>query len=164
MRQCVVGEGRSTVIGRVDFFLSYAGPDRPWAEWAAGQLEAAGYSVELDVWDWAAGSNFVLNMNDALGRAGRILALYSVAYFQRERFTGAEWTAVLAERPAATGFRRLVPVRVEEVKPPPILAALVYRDLFGLDERRACEELLTAVGGLRHPSTTPPFPGATSAS
>ena len=28
--------------------------------------EEAGYSVELDVWDWAAGRNFVTEMSDAL--------------------------------------------------------------------------------------------------
>jgi hypothetical protein len=32
-----------------DFFISYAGPDRPWAEWMAWQLSAAGYTVVLDV-------------------------------------------------------------------------------------------------------------------
>ncbi|MET0416360.1 MAG: FxSxx-COOH system tetratricopeptide repeat protein [Actinoplanes sp.] len=143
-----------------DLFISYAGPDRPWAEWAAQQLEAAGYTVELDVWDWAAGSNAVLKMNEALTRAQRVLALYSSAYFEPERFSGDEWTSVLAERPDATGRRRLVPVRVQDVKPPPILAPLVYRDLFGLDEQRAREELLHAVGGARRPVGRMPFPAA----
>ncbi|MGI5212921.1 FxSxx-COOH system tetratricopeptide repeat protein [Plantactinospora sp. CA-290183] len=146
--------------GWVDLFVSYAGPDRPWAEWAAFELEAAGYSVELDVWDWAAGSNTVLNMNDALGRAGRVLVLYSAAYFERDRFTVDEWTAVVAERPDAEGRRRLVPVRVAEVKPPPILSPLLCGDLFGLDERRAREVLLAAVGGPVRPSDRPSFPGA----
>ena len=40
---------------RKDFFVSYAGADQEWAEWVAWQLEQAGYSVELDVWDWPAG-------------------------------------------------------------------------------------------------------------
>jgi hypothetical protein len=146
----------------VDLFVSYAGPDRPWAEWAAQRLEAAGYTVELDVWDWATGSNAVLNMNDALGRARRVLALYSVAYFDRQRFTVDELTSVLAERPDDDGKRRLVPVRVQEVKPPPILAPLLYRDLFGLDEQRARQELLTAVGGPQRPTTPSPFPGDVS--
>ncbi len=146
-------------VGRIDLFVSYAGPDRPWAEWVAQQLIAAGYTVEVDVWDWAAGSNTVLNMNDALARADRVLALYSAAYFERERFTVDEWTAVMAERPDAGGGRRLVPVRVQEVKPPPILAPLVYRDLFNVDETAAREELLSAVGGPRRPSTPRSFPG-----
>ena len=55
---------------RVDFFVSHAGADRAWAEWVAWQLIDAGYSVELDVWDWAAGRNFVTAMNEALARCG----------------------------------------------------------------------------------------------
>src|SRR5215813_6141669 len=83
---------------RLDVFVSYAGPDRSWAEWAASQLRTAGYSVELDA-DWQAGDNVVLRMNDALERAGRILMLWSPAYFERNRFTTDEWTAPMAERP-----------------------------------------------------------------
>jgi hypothetical protein len=32
-----------------DFFVSYAGRDRPWARWAAALLESGGFSVEFDV-------------------------------------------------------------------------------------------------------------------
>ena len=56
---------------RVDFFVSHAGRDRAWAEWVAWQLADAGYAVELDVWDWAAGKNFMTAMSDALDRAER---------------------------------------------------------------------------------------------
>ncbi|MFI7598838.1 FxSxx-COOH system tetratricopeptide repeat protein [Actinoplanes sp. NPDC049681] len=144
--------------GRPDLFISYAGPDRPWAEWAAWQLIKAGYEVELDVWDWAAGDNVVVRMNDALTRADRLLALYSPAYFARDRFTADEWTAIMAVSPHADGRRRLVPVRVTEVQPPPLLVPLAWRDLFGLPEERARQELLAAVGGPRRPGTAPPFP------
>ena len=44
---------------RKDFFVSHAGADRAWAEWVAWQLTDAGYTVELEVWDWAAGQNVV---------------------------------------------------------------------------------------------------------
>ncbi|MFC0527885.1 FxSxx-COOH system tetratricopeptide repeat protein [Phytohabitans kaempferiae] len=147
----------------VDVFVSYAGPDRPWAEWVASQVEAAGRTVELDVWDWAPGSNAVLKMNDAL-TAGQVVALYSKAYFERDRFTGDEWTAVLAQRPDAEGRRRLVPLRLEDVKPPPVLAPLVYVDLFGLDEAHARDAVLSAVLGPRRPTGPVPFPGAVAVS
>jgi TIR domain/WD domain, G-beta repeat len=142
--------------GPVDVFVSYAGPDQQWAEWAAWQLEEAGYSVELDVWDWAAGENVLLRMSDALDRARVVLALWSPEYFQQSRLTTAEWTAVMA-RP---GQRRLVPVRLTAVDPPPILRSLLWRDLFGMDKPRAKEELLAAVGGPRRPLAEPGFPGA----
>jgi hypothetical protein len=66
---------------RVDFFVSHAGADRAWAEWVAWQLTDAGHAVELDVWDWAAGENFVTKISDALDRAGRVVALWSAEYF-----------------------------------------------------------------------------------
>jgi TIR domain len=43
----------------VDLFISHAEADRVWAEWVAWQLLDAGYTVELDVWDWIPGQNFV---------------------------------------------------------------------------------------------------------
>jgi hypothetical protein len=71
--------------GRTDFFVSHAGPDRPWAECVAWRLKEAGYRVELDVWDWVAGQNFVAQMSDALDRADQVTAMFSAAYFERTR-------------------------------------------------------------------------------
>jgi tetratricopeptide (TPR) repeat protein len=161
----VVGQGIDVVTSpEVDFFVSYAGPDRPWAEWVAKNLEQAGCTVELDVWDWAPGDNAVLRMNDAVTKADRVVALYSAAYFERSRFTTDEWTAVMARRPGPDGRRRLVPLRVAEVDPPGILASLVYRDLFGLAENDARAALLSAVG-VTGPRTgvAPRFPGSAGA-
>ena len=113
----VAGAGRDTGVvsgERTDFFVSHAGADRAWAEWVAWQLEQAGYTVELDVWDWAAGRDFVVAMSDALDRADRVVALFSAAYFDRSRYTTEEWSAATAHVPGAEGDR-LVPVRVEEV-------------------------------------------------
>jgi hypothetical protein len=45
-----------------DFFISYTGSDERWAEWIGWTLEAGGFSVVIQKWDFAAGSNFVLNM------------------------------------------------------------------------------------------------------
>ena len=84
---------------RSDFFISHAGADRAWAEWTAWQLTDAGYSVELDVWDWAAGQNFVTAMSDALGRCDRVVALFSAAYFDRSRYTTEEWSSAVLHVP-----------------------------------------------------------------
>jgi TIR domain len=155
--------GRDTggVVGdRADFFVSHAGADRAWAEWVAWQLTEAGYTVELDVWDWAAGQNFVLAMNDALARCDRVVALFSAAYFDRSRYTTEEWTAAAVHLPG-TERNRLVPVRVESVPAedmPPLLQPLVYRDLFGMAEEQARQVLLEAVAGPRRPGQAPPFP------
>jgi hypothetical protein len=70
--QCAWRDTGWTGGERVDFFVSHAGADRAWAEWVAWQLADAGYSVELDVWDWAAGQNFVtaisLEITDSAGQ------------------------------------------------------------------------------------------------
>jgi hypothetical protein len=147
-------------LERVDFFISYAGPDRPWAEWAAWQLTDVGFVVELDVWDWESGDNIVLRMNDAVMRADRVLAIFSSAYFEEFRFTTDEWTAVVGDRHGLDGLRRLVPVRVEPVDPPSLLAPLLCRDLFGLGQQAARAELLAAVSYQRRPTTEPALPTA----
>ena len=146
---------------RVDFFVSHAGADGAWAEWVAWQLIDAGYSVELDVWDWAAGRNFVTAMSGALARADRVVALFSRAYFEPERYTTEEWSASLVHLPGVAAGR-LVPVRVEEVPAdlvPPLLRPLVSRDVFGVAEEEARRVLLAAVAGPARPASAPGFPG-----
>src|SRR5690348_14995809 len=138
---------------RVDFFVSHAGADRAWAEWVAWQLGTAGYTVELDVWDWTPGRNFVTAMSDALDRADRVVALFSEAYFERPRWTTEEWSAAL---------RRLVPVRVQDVPPeriPSVLRTLIFCDVFSVDADQARRVLLAAAQGPRRPDGEPEFPG-----
>ena len=145
---------------KVDFFVSHAGVDRVWAEWVAWQLDQAGYSVELDVWDWAPGRNFVTAMSDALDRCDRVLALFSAAYFDRSRYTTEEWSAAVIQRQGSREGR-LVPVRVEDVpveQMPSVLRPLVFCDVFGLDVEQAQRVLLEAVARPRRPDREPVFP------
>jgi hypothetical protein len=134
-------------------FVSHAGPDTGWAEWVAWHLQSAGYAVELDRWDWAAGDNFVSRMREALDAADVVVALFSEAYFEPGRFSEDEWTAVVTAR------GRLVPLRVQEMTPPRLLRPLLARDLFGVDQHVAHRALLEAVGGPARPSAAPDFPG-----
>jgi hypothetical protein len=137
-----------------DFFISHAGRDTAWAEWLAWQLQQAGYTVELDVWDWAPGEDFVARMSAALESAGRLLAVCTEAYFASV-FGGAELRAAFAQRMAAEG--RLVPVLVEPVALPPLYAPLIHLDLTGLDEAAAAARLRDRLAGGR-PTGPPPFP------
>ena len=146
---------------RKDFFISHAGSDRAWAEWVTWQLTQAGYRVELDVWDWAAGQDFITKISDALDQCDRVLALWSAEYFSRSRYTSREWSAALADVPGSTQDR-LVPVRIEDVpagQVPGILQPLVYRDLFDLPEEEARRVLLEVARGPGRPGQTPAFPG-----
>ncbi|HEX3961162.1 MAG TPA: FxSxx-COOH system tetratricopeptide repeat protein, partial [Trebonia sp.] len=146
---------------RRDFFVSHAGADRAWAEWVAWQLIDAGFTVELDAWDWPVGQNFVLAMSDALGRCERVLGLFSAAYFDRSRYTTEEWSAALLHGPGRDGGR-LVPVRVEDMPAeslPQVLRPLLFCDLFGKDAAEARRSLLEAVKGPARPDGEPAFPG-----
>ena len=137
-----------------DFFISHAGRDTGWAEWLAWQLQQAGYRVELDVWDWAPGEDFVARMSAALERADRLLAVCTEAYFA-SGFGGAELRAAFAGSAAAQG--QIVPVLVEPVTLPPRYASLIHLDLTGLDEGAAVARLQARLAGGR-PTSAPPFP------
>ncbi|TXC96839.1 FxSxx-COOH system tetratricopeptide repeat protein [Streptomyces sp. ISID311] len=142
------------------FFISYAGPDRPWAEWVGYHLERAGHQVVLDAWDWRAGDNFVHHMDQALERANAVVALFSKSYFDPERWTKDESTAAVARRD------RVIPLALEPITTadvPPLLAAKLRKDLHGLDETTALATLREAVNGGTRPTSPPPFPGTTPA-
>ena len=123
--------------------------------------DRAGYTVELDVWDWPVGRNFVIAMSDALDGCDRVVALVSAAYVDRSRYTTEEWAASQVHTPGAKGDR-LVPVRVEDVpvaEVPALLRPLVSCDLFGVDAAEARRVLLAAVKGPDRPGGEPVFPG-----
>ncbi|MFE2473809.1 FxSxx-COOH system tetratricopeptide repeat protein [Streptomyces mirabilis] len=141
------------------FFVSYAGPDRAWAEWVGWQLKRAGHQVELDRWDWQTGDDFVQKMNLALHGADAVVALFSKKYFAAERWTRDEWSATVATR------GRLVPVAIEALADddiPALLRNRLYQGLHGLDEPAAAAALLEAVHGPVPPAGPVAFPGAAS--
>ncbi|WP_242606398.1 toll/interleukin-1 receptor domain-containing protein [Protofrankia symbiont of Coriaria ruscifolia] len=61
--------------GNLDFFVSYTGVDRPWAEWIAWTLEAAGYRTLIQTWDFGPGSGFVEAMHQAAQSSPRTVAV-----------------------------------------------------------------------------------------
>jgi TIR domain len=102
-----------------DFFVSYTSADRAWAEWIAWQLEAEGYHVVVQAWDFRPGRDFLQQMHQVVQEAQRTIAVLSPAYLD-SAFGGAEWRAVFAKDP--TGERGLLlPVRVDQVEPPGLL-------------------------------------------
>ncbi|WP_369170320.1 FxSxx-COOH system tetratricopeptide repeat protein [Streptomyces sp. R28] len=137
-------------------FISHAGLDGQWAEWVAWHLGEAGYEVELDLWHWHTGENFVKKMNEALERASAVIALFSPQYFAPGRYTEEEWTAAVA------GRDRFVPLVVEPLQPgqlPATLRPLIRQELHDLDEAAALNALLEALRGREIPTTSPAFPG-----
>jgi TIR domain len=81
-----------------DFFVSYTGVDRTWAEWIAFTLEKVGYTTVIQAWDSRPGMNFVAMMNDATRQTERTNAVLSAAYLESE-FGFAEWAAAFRRDP-----------------------------------------------------------------
>ena len=126
----------------------------------AWHLIDAGYTVELDCWNWAAGDNFVTKMGDALQNARRVLALFSSAYFEASRYTTDEWSAALVKD--EDGGHRLLPVLIESCDVPRLLQPLLWADLYGVAEDEALRRLLAAARGPVGPSGRPTFPPSTA--
>jgi hypothetical protein len=134
-----------------DFFVSYTSVDQAWAEWIAWQLEAEGYEVVVQAWDFRPGSDFVQRMHQVVEEAQRTIAVLSPAYLD-SAYGGAEWRAVFAKDP--TGERGLLlPVRVAEVEPPGLLTTRIYVDLVGKNTTDARAALLAAA---RDAAANPP--------
>jgi tetratricopeptide (TPR) repeat protein len=141
-----------------DFFVSYTSTDRAWAEWIAWQLEAEGYNVVVQAWDFTPGHDWAHEMQQATATADRVVAVLSAAYL-RSAHGEAEWRVFYAQDPS--GERGLLlPVRVGPVEPPGLLKTRVYVDLVDKDATGAQVALLAAARGARgKPAAEPEYPG-----
>ncbi|MGH8899484.1 MAG: TIR domain-containing protein [Egibacteraceae bacterium] len=122
-------------------FVSFTGADVVWAEWIAAVVKDAGYHVRFQRWDFGVGSNFVAEMSAALEDAGRLVMVASERYWSSVMAT-AEWTAAFARDPAS-----LVPIRIEDVAPPALLAPIAYVDVFDVAEADARARIVEALRG-----------------
>ncbi|MET0426482.1 MAG: FxSxx-COOH system tetratricopeptide repeat protein, partial [Actinoplanes sp.] len=151
-------------------FISHTGKDRAWAEWAHWHLEKAGYRTELDIADWAPGTNFIKAMDEALHRDNPMLMLLSAAYLDHDRYTIDEWSARLAQR-RKDPDAKLIPLRIERVDVHDgIWSAITVWDLFDLLPDQAVGVLVEAVRQVTEParpgvrSAVPPiYPGRAAA-
>lgn len=142
-----------------DFFVSYNGKDKTWAEWIAWQLEDAGHTTVIQAWDFRPGGNFVIDMQRAAVGAERTIAVLSQNYLNA-LYTQPEWAAAFAQDP--TGEKKtLLPVRVQECELKGMLSQIVYIDFVGKSEAEAREALLSGLKvGRAKPVTAPGFPGS----
>jgi len=138
-----------------DFFISYTGSDRPWAEWIGWILEEAGYTVFIDVWDFRAGKNFALEMQKGT-QCKKTIAVLSQQYLEAD-YTNPEWAAAFADDPRGDEGK-LIPIRVEAFDPKGFLKAIVYIDFVGISEQEAEARLLNALKPRGKPDTRPSFP------
>lgn len=138
-------------------FVSYNRKDAPWAEWLAWRLEERGIDVTVQVWDFTAGTNFILKMQEALVTCDHTILVLSPDSLS-STFVGAEWAAALRES-LVENSSRLIPVRVRDCTPGGLLGPLVYVDFVQGDLELAFECLMAALNGLRlKPSAAPALP------
>ena len=90
--QSLRSESRSYDVDQhmADFFVSYTSADKAWAEWIGYVLEEEGFAVDIQVWDFRPGNNFVLEMQRAATEADRTIMVLSPDYL-KSQFASPEW-------------------------------------------------------------------------
>lgn len=97
-----------SVAGR-DFFISFAGSNRSWAEWIAVELERVGYKTVVQTFDFRPGTDFVHLMQEAASTCDRTIALLSPAYLTSS-LGESEWRCTCREmRPSSSGGTLVLP-------------------------------------------------------
>ena len=132
-------------LGMKEFLISYRTVDEPWALWIARALEEAGYTCILQALDFAPGSNFVLEMDNATKETKRTIAVLSPNFLE-SAFVRPEWAVAFREDPEGKN-RKLVPVMVEKCSPGGLLGSIVHIPLMGLDKDAAKKALLEGLKG-----------------
>lgn len=142
---------------KADFFISYNHKDSHWATWIAGVLEENGFSVIIQAWDFRPGSNFVLEMQNALQQSNKTIVVLSKNYVNSD-FCLPEWAASFVQDPVGK-LNTLIPVRVDDITPMGLFAPIVYIDISDKDEQGATVELLKGIGVTSTLREKPSFPG-----
>jgi TIR domain-containing protein/helix-turn-helix protein len=150
---------RESSRSRLDFFVSYSAPDREWAEWIAYQLTEAGYSVELDAWDWMPGDNYIVKMQQAIARADRIIAVLSSSYFEPSPVIAEEQELILQATHGESGSK-VIPVRVDSSELTGNFAEILAIDLRVDSEVEARKRLMNGLKPAAKPREAPRYPGA----
>ena len=148
------GENGAPASGARRIFLSVAGPDEGWGSWLDHVLREAGYEVDFYHRSFPLGANFIDQIDAALTRADRMIAVISPSYLDRSSWVREEWQAGMRIAHDRDGF--LLPVLVEACELPPLLSTINMIVLVGLDRAAAVQTMLR---GLREPPAGPPEPG-----
>lgn len=138
-----------------DFFISYTQSDLDKAKWIVAQLEAGGYTTIAQFKDMPPGSNFVIEMDEAVKLARQAIVVLSPEYLASD-YCQQEFAAVIRSDPKGKK-RLLIPVRVRQCNPDGLLGPVVYIDLVGKDDETARGLLLSGVKGQTPARIEPPI-------
>ena len=135
---------RRRVPPPADVYLSYVAEDRMWADWIAAVLAQAGLRVRRQAAGALAGSNARDEAVRAATAASRTLAVVSPAYLRSPQALGVREAMATADPAGLT--RRLIPVRIGEVRMTEPFAERTVVDLTRRDAQQATEAILLALG------------------
>ena len=145
---------------RFDVFISYAHRDRPeWVETLAGNLHRSGFEVFLDAWEIGAGDVLVHELDRGILESRHGVLVLTRSYFERP-FVRAEYAAIMQR--TIQGDQRVIPVLVDDVEIPPLLAARVWIDFRGADGPKYEQRLAELTRALRGEKGTKDRPARTS--
>jgi tetratricopeptide (TPR) repeat protein len=130
----------ATPSTRADFLISYAMPDAPWARWLADVIEDAGFTQVSEGWQFHMTGGCVLDLDAALDRAARVIALVSRDYV-RDSFCVPKWQQRLAADPASAR-RLLAAVSIDPAWDYERFEGTTCIHLFDHDEESARQHLL----------------------
>ncbi|MEZ4267184.1 MAG: toll/interleukin-1 receptor domain-containing protein [Myxococcota bacterium] len=130
----------ATPNARADFFISYATSDAPWARWLADVLEDAGFTQVSEGWQFHLRGGCVLDLDAALQRAERVIALISRDYV-RDSFCVPKWQQRLYADPEAAR-RVLAAVNVDPSWDYEKFEGVTCIHLFDHDEESARQHVL----------------------
>ena len=125
-----------------DIFLSHASADKPWVRTLVDELLRLGLRVFLDEKDIQPADNFVLEISKALGESRYCVLVLSQHSVERP-WVIQEWTSYMAHHGP---LGRIIPLRIDDVEAPTILAAMQHLDARDRDALRAAQKLAYLVG------------------
>jgi tetratricopeptide (TPR) repeat protein len=141
-----------------NIFVSYTSKDRDWAFWIAQELEALGHAPHVYEWEIPAGGDIAAWMEKRLDDADHVLCVVSQTYLSKDYSTwerqSGQWDAVSSR----SNF--VLPVFVEECKPPRLFAPLKRCELYGVDQDEARSRLAEYLKPAGKPKEAWRFPGA----
>ncbi len=146
-----------------DYFISYTNSDLGWAHWVSNILENNGFSTIYQDRDFDNTILIASWINEYLYKSKAVIALVSPSYCEineSNSWRATEWSSALREK-------KLTLARVSDFNLPPVLGALAYIDLFGIDEADATISLMKGLNlRIPNPAMRPPasidvtFPGS----
>ena len=122
-------------------FISHRGADAGLAEKLSLEIQAAGHSVWLDIWEINIGDQIIEKMNQGLSGSSYVVLCYSS--LGMAPWMNIEWAAALSAQLNGKNVK-VLPVRLTGTDAPAILEGTKYADLIK-DWKFGVAELLRAI-------------------